>query len=156
MSIDSIRELWRERQDHHKEEKALTLRVKARLRRLCDGDKTEAGKLYKSMMTDGAHPLADYALALNERLIECRKLLEGHRKGLEKQLVSLAKELPVASFVEEVPGFSYLSLAAIVVVWIQFNTLHRRMNRGRNLTMSSVIAVSLALACLGVLQSSPQ
>jgi hypothetical protein len=50
-------------------------------------------------------------------------------------------------------GVAWMSLAAVVVVWIKFNTLHRRMNRGRNLMMSSAIAATLALACSAVLLS---
>lgn len=43
---------------------------------------------------------------------------------------------------------AWLSLVATIMVWIAFNVRHRRMNRARNLTVSTVFAMGLIVACL--------
>jgi len=42
---------------------------------------------------------------------------------------------------------AWLSMSASISVWIAFNVRHRRMNRVRNLTISTVFAVALIVAC---------
>lgn len=112
--ISSIRETHRERQDFHRAEKSLTLQIKARCRRLCGGDKKEAGTLYDAMLGKGEHNLSKHALVANGPFLESRAILEGVRKAAEKQLNKLSKELAVAAFVEATPGMGYGSLGAIV------------------------------------------
>ena len=67
---------------------------------------------------------------------------------------SIAASTSVAWYLGNTPVaqvIAWISLVAIVVVWAEFNILHRRINWVRNLTMSSLIATTLLLACVGVL-----
>ncbi len=116
LTIAEIREQWRERQDHHSTEKALTLRLKARCRRLCGGDKAEAAVLYNAMLGKGkvTHALAAQCLALNLRLLEARGVIEEHRLSIEKRLCELVKLLPVYGWWCGLRGCSDLGLAGIV------------------------------------------
>jgi hypothetical protein len=112
--IDELREQWRRRQAWHRAEKALTLQAKALCRRPVGGDIREAGKAYDAALGKGEHPLADVALAAIFPLTEARDGVAKHRAAVEKRLVKLAKQLPVAPWVEGVRGVGLLSLAAIV------------------------------------------
>jgi formate hydrogenlyase subunit 3/multisubunit Na+/H+ antiporter MnhD subunit len=47
---------------------------------------------------------------------------------------------------------AWLSLGAIGAIWLEFNLLHRQMNRARNLAVSSLTAAALALACIAILR----
>jgi len=100
--------------DLHRAEKSMTLRIKAKCRRLCGGDKTEAGKLYRSIMNGQGHKLAQTALAVSAPFLQARKLLHEQRADCEKQMTKMAKELPVWPWVESVRGFGALSLAGVV------------------------------------------
>ena len=111
---DHLRELHRQRQDLHRSEKSLTLQIKAKCRRLCGGDKTEAEALYKAMFGKGDHEMTAYALALSAPFIQARALIADQRKATEKEMATQAKRLPVAEWVEGVKGFGIGSLAAIV------------------------------------------
>lgn len=111
---DRLIELHRQRQDLHRAEKSLTLQIKAKCRRLCGGDKTDAERLYKAMAGKGEHDYAVMALAVSQPFIEARSLIEAQRKQTEKAMEADAKRLPVAWFVEATRGFGYGSLAAIV------------------------------------------
>lgn len=112
--IAEIRELWRQRVDLHRAEKSLTLQIKAKCRRLCDGDKKEADKLYASMLNGKAHDKAEVAFGASLPFIQARSLLEEKRKATEKQLEKLAERLPVAPWVQSVRGVGLGSLAALV------------------------------------------
>lgn len=113
--IGEIREQWRRRQAWHRAEKSLTLQAKALCRRLAEGgDKREADVIYNAALGKGAHAMAEIALAAMFPLTEARDSVERHRKLVEKRLVKLAKELPVAPWVESVRGVGLASLAAIV------------------------------------------
>ena len=113
-NIQEIKELHRKRVDFHRTEKATTLRIKAICRRLCDGDKQEAERLYKAIWT-GEHPLAPYAIEYTAPMIQARDVLEAERKRTEKQVEKLAKQLPVwDAFVKDVRGVAPLSLGQIV------------------------------------------
>ncbi len=113
--IAELREQWRRRQAWHRAEKALTLQAKALCRRLAEGgDKGEADRIYKAALGKGSHPMADIALAAMFPLTEARDSVAKHRAAVEKRLVKLAKELPVAPWVEATRGVGLLSLAAIV------------------------------------------
>lgn len=111
---DTLRELHRQRQDLHRAEKSLTLQIKAKCRRLCAGDKSEAEQVYKSMLNGCQHELAMYALATTSPFISARKIIEDQRKDTEKQMKKLAKELPVYPWVQGVCGFGEIGLAMIV------------------------------------------
>lgn len=112
--IGSIIELHRQRVDLHKAEKSLTLQIKAKCRRLCDGDKKEADKLYASMFNGKGHELAETALITASPFIQARSLLNEQRAACEKELTKAAKELPVWAWVESIRGFGAGSLVAIV------------------------------------------
>lgn len=113
--IAEIREQWRRRQSWHRAEKSLTLQAKALCRRLAEGgDKAEAELIYKAALGNGEHPMADVALAAFFPLTEARDGIVRHRKAVEKRLVKLAGQLPVAPWVEGTRGVGLLSLAAIV------------------------------------------
>lgn len=113
-TIDEIREQWRRRQAWHRAEKSLTLQAKALCRRLVGGDIKDAGKLYDAALGKGEHDLAHIALAAIFPLTEARDGVETHRKLVEKRLAKLAKELPVAPWVEGVRGVGLASLAGII------------------------------------------
>jgi len=112
--IDELREQWRRRQMWHRAEKSLTLQAKSMCRRLLAGDKTEAEVLYKSALNGGTHDLAATAYLAMHPLLEARKGIEQARKVVEKRLLVLAKELPVAAWIEGTRGVGLLSLAGIV------------------------------------------
>lgn len=113
--IAEIREQWRRRQAWHRAEKSLTLQAKALCRRLAEGgDKKEADAIYKAAYGKGSHDMAEVALAATFPLTEARDSVAKHRAAVEKRLVKLAKELPVAPWVEGTRGVGLLSLAAIV------------------------------------------
>lgn len=113
--IAEIREQWRRRQAWHRAEKSLTLQAKALCRRLADGgDKKVADAIYSAALGKGQHDMAEIALAAIFPLDEARKAIETHRKAVEKRLTKLAKDLPVAPWVEQTRGVGLLSLAAIV------------------------------------------
>ena len=113
--IAEIREQWRRRQAWHRAEKSLTLQAKALCRRLAEGgDKTQAETIYNAALGKGSHDMAEVALAAIFPLTEARKSIEGHQKAVEKRLTKLAKDLPVAPWVEATRGVGLLSLAAIV------------------------------------------
>ena len=111
---DPIIELHRQRQDLHRAEKSLTLQIKAKCRRVCGGDKTEAGKAYKSMLNGCEHEMATVLLAVSMPFLNARALIETSRKETEKQMAKLAKELPVYPWIEGIRGAGALGLAQIV------------------------------------------
>lgn len=113
-TIATIRELWRQRVDLHREEKSLTLRMKAICRRLCGGDKTEAGVLYKAAFGNGEHANATIAVGLCAPFIEARAAVERPRKLAESSLKKLASTLPVAEWWTDIRGIDLLGLAALV------------------------------------------
>jgi hypothetical protein len=109
-----LRELHRNREDLHRAEKALTLRIKAKCRRLCGGDKTEADALYKSMRNGQQHPLTAHALAACQPFFIARDTLEAERKATEKAMAKQVKTLPVYPWAKATMGFGDLGLAQIV------------------------------------------
>ena len=113
--IIEIREQWRRRQAWHRAEKSLTLQAKALCRRLAvDGDKDEADVIYRAAQGEGSHPMSDIAFSATFPLIEARDGVEKHRKLVEARLRRLAKQLPIAPWIEAIPGASLNTLAAIV------------------------------------------
>ena len=113
--IDTLREEWRDRQAWRRAEKSLLLQAKARCRALvADGSKVEAGKIYSAAIGKGDHQLAALAFARIEPLERARSVIEADCKLVERRLIALAKQLPVAGFVEQTRGVGLLSLAGIV------------------------------------------
>lgn len=113
-ACDLLRELQRQRQDLHRAEKSLTLQIKAKCRRLCAGDKTQAAVLYDAMFGKDEHDLAAAALLVSKPFIDARAFLIPQRKETEKQMTSQARALPVAAWIETIPGVGLLGLAMIV------------------------------------------
>lgn len=120
MTIAAIREQHRERVDHHRAEKALTLQIKARCRRFVGGDKTEADKLYTAMMAlrDGKKPTDEAATLLllaNQHLLGARDIVEKARQHAEDRAAKLATSLPIwTKWAKDVRGLGPLSIAQIV------------------------------------------
>ena len=113
--IDTLREEWRRRQSWARAEKSLLLQAKAACRRLIpSGSLVEADALYRATQGVGDHPRAGHALVDVFPLVEARKVVESHRKRSERTLLALARQLPVAPFVEATRGVGLLSLAGIV------------------------------------------
>ena len=112
--LTNVIETYQMRTDMHKEEKALTLRIKAIMRRLTDNDRKEADKLYEAVVKDKDHPLAGPAFTYTEKLFESRDILESKRKELEKSLAKQAKGLPAYDFVQETRGLGELGFAMII------------------------------------------
>lgn len=113
-TIDEIREQWRRRQMWHRAEKSLTLQAKSMCRRLLAGDRKEAEVLYKSSLNGGEHALAATAYMAMFPLLDGRRGIEASRIQVEKSLLALAKQLPVAAWIEGMRGVGLLSLAGIV------------------------------------------
>lgn len=124
--IDAIRQLHRERQDFHRAEKSLTLQIKACCRNYCNpaGEmefadrvkvmKKEGDILYKALEDDKPHPLFVQAWAHLKPFFLARESMNFERSQIEKKLEKIAKELPVAPFINAIKGVGIGSLAAIV------------------------------------------
>ncbi|MDH3913881.1 MAG: hypothetical protein OEU09_21585 [Rhodospirillales bacterium] len=115
--VDSIIETWRERQDHHRAEKSLTLQIKARCRRLCGGDKARANAIHDRLdkvEAEGEPEDLRVARDVNVHFLAARAEIAGHHAALRKHLERLAAQLPIAGFVDDVPGLAFLGLGAIV------------------------------------------
>jgi hypothetical protein len=108
--VIQIVETWRLRQDMVRAQGKLTLQIKAVLRRLNGGDKTEADKQYGRIMK-GEDSAAAMAVA---SLILAREPLEQQRKAYEKALEKLGKQVPIYPFTENIKGFGSLALAKTV------------------------------------------
>lgn len=113
-SCNQLIELHRHRQDLHRTEKALTLRIKAKCRRVCEGDKKRAEVLYKAIFGKAEHEYAFELMVVTEPFISARSLIKAQRTEVEKQMVEVAKQLPVAKWVESVRGLGLLGLASII------------------------------------------
>ena len=112
--IATIVETWRQRVDLHRAEKSLTLQIKAKCRRVLEGDKTEADTLYKSMMNGQSHEHAMTMAMVCQPFLDARGMIEASRKATEKQLEKMAKDLHVWPWVESVKGFGAMSLASVI------------------------------------------
>jgi len=112
--IGDLRELWRQRVDLHRAEKSLTLQIKAKCRRVMEGDKKEGEKMYTSMLNGQKMSGATEVRMASEPFINARAIINAERAQTEKLLAKLAKQLPVWPWVESVRGFGALSLAGII------------------------------------------
>lgn len=110
----AIRESWLRRQAWHRAEKALTLQAKAICRRLVGGDKTLAEKLYKAATGKTDHDLKGTAFLAIAPLVAARDAIEGERLSLEKHIVKLGAQTPLAEFVKATHGVGMLSLAGVI------------------------------------------
>ena len=111
-TIGEIIELHRARQALIKAGTKLTLQAKALIRRaegLEKGDKS-GGAIYDAAVADPSH---QYHMTVLPYVLAQRPLNE-QRAMIEKQMVKLAKSLPVYPWVKSVWGFGDLSFAAIV------------------------------------------
>lgn len=93
----------------------LILQIQAICRGVCEGDKTEARKVYVALVKGASYGPSIKANLTTCHLFEALKPLEIARKDIEKQMVAEAKRLPVYSWVRDnVRGMEALSLAKIV------------------------------------------
>ena len=111
-AVPVIIELWRRRQAWHRAEKSLTLQASAICRRYCEGDKTEAAR--NLLLLEKGQCTHDALVISTLPLLSARDTINEHRTALEKELVRMAKQLPIAEWSEHVRGFGMLSLAALV------------------------------------------
>lgn len=117
-----LQNLQRDREDFLNEERSLTLRMKARLRRIastsCEDHKPKCPRCnalaseWYSGKGDPAYVMA--AAELNAPFKLAQQPIHAVRLQTEREMVSIAKALPVARFVEETRGFGYLGLAQII------------------------------------------
>ena len=94
--------------------KALTLQAKAICRRLVGGDKTLAERLYKATTGKTDHDLKGTAFLAIAPLVAARDAIEGERLSLEKHIVKLGAQTPLAEFVKATHGVGMLSLAGVI------------------------------------------
>lgn len=113
-TCDRLIELHRQRQDLHRAEKSLTLRIKAKCRRACEGNKDEAEKLYKAIMGKGEHEHGAALAMVCAPFLQARALIESQRKENEKMMEADAATLPAAEWVNGVRGVKMLSLASVI------------------------------------------
>lgn len=88
-TIARLVERWRQRQDMIRARMRLELQGQASLRRLCDGDKTAAGKLWLAACKDAGHEqrhLIEPIIAAMEPLLQSQKWIEKDIKGFVRQM----------------------------------------------------------------------
>jgi hypothetical protein len=112
--IGSIKETYRKRVDLHRAEKRLVLQMKAVCRRFCDGSKTEGARLYAAIGGKAEHPRALVAMRHLEGLVVARDAVHAARSQTERELLALAKQLPIAPWVEATAGLGLLSIACVI------------------------------------------
>ena len=110
--ILEIRELWRMRRRWMKARNALILQAKAFGRALADGDKDAGTAIYDKVLAGKSDN--NFAIIAMGPFIDGIHRFDTEMTGIEKTLAKLAKKLPVAPWVEQVRGFGFPSLAAIV------------------------------------------
>ena len=111
-SLQQIEAGWRMRQRWHRAEKSLVLQGKAFCRAHTSGDKDAANDLFEQI-SKGEDADLNLTVALMPYLSAIDRFKE-LRKPLEKELATLARDLPVAEWIETTPGIALPSLAAIV------------------------------------------
>lgn len=110
--IGLLREHYRQRCDHHSAEKRLTLQIKAISRR-CGAPKGSEGMSYRRWFDHTAETYAGFLGAV-VLLEECRQMIQRQRQAEEKVVETLAKDLPVWPWVEQIRGVGALALGQIV------------------------------------------
>lgn len=110
--ISQIVVMHRMRRRWLKARNSLIMQGKAFGRSMAGGDKVAGSKLYKSVADGTSDNLT--AILVMTPFAEAASRFDDDLKKVERDLTKLAKKLPVAAFVDEVPGFGFGSLAAIV------------------------------------------
>ena len=121
-NLSLLYRLQRDREDAVNEERSLTLRMKARARRVaslaCPDHKPKCPRcvaLANQWVAGKGDPAMVLALAeMNAPLTVARQPVTAWRKATEKEMEHIARSLPLASFVEATRGFGYLGLAQIM------------------------------------------
>ena len=114
--------LHRDRDDAINEERSLTLRMKARLRRLastyCDEHKPKCPRCVAQanewFRGKGDPVMAAVALEMNAELAECREPLHRWKLRVEREMTAMAKQLPVWPWADSIHGFGAIGLAQII------------------------------------------
>lgn len=119
LSLSPLYSLAKDREDFLNEERSLTLRMKARLRRISGGDKDIANALYveAEKLRKGKGEATEQtlsALTLNEVLADLREPLHKAVKEREKRIVAIAETLPAAEWVKDTRGFGLLGFGLII------------------------------------------
>lgn len=109
-TLNELARYYRLRQDMIKARTKLILQAQASLRRIFDGDKEMAAKVYGEAAKDDAHMyrpmLSPYLTAL--------EVLDSQQSEYEKQMVRLLKPLPILKWARNIKGLGDLSLANII------------------------------------------
>jgi hypothetical protein len=113
LAVLRIETRWRMRQRWHRAEKSLILQGKAICRGHTGGDKDAANDLFKQIINGGFDGDINLSFALMPFLSAIANFQE-LRKSLEKELATLARDLPAADWITATPGIALPSLAAIV------------------------------------------
>lgn len=111
MHVDRIVERWRQRQDMMRARLRLELQGQAMCRRLCDGDKVQAAKLWASATKDDEHeirPLIEPLLTAMVPLLDSQKWIEKDIKASVRQM-RLWNEWAV-----DIKGFGEVSFGGVI------------------------------------------
>lgn len=133
--FNTLREYHRQRQDLHRSEKSMTLRIKAKCRRIAgqnppksetETDKAylermrkEGDKIYRSMMNGAQHEQAEQALIVSESFLAARRMFHDSRSQVEKQMRSVTEAIleykpEVKQWLADSRGVGIDSVAAIL------------------------------------------
>lgn len=112
--IQQLRELYHNRVDLHTSEKSATLRMQAKCRRACSGDKDEGKELF-ARIEKGAGTADEMRLGIAlGPFFESRALLARERTAVEGRIAKLAIRLPVWQWADQVCGLGAKGLGYIV------------------------------------------
>lgn len=103
-------EEWRRRQDFLRARQRLDLQAQSVCRRICDGDKDQAAKLWAEVKKDADHELRVWLAPY----IAGMAPLEAAKVEREKVLAKLVKKLPIYAWAKGVGGLGDVSLAGII------------------------------------------
>lgn len=103
-------EEWRRRQDFLRARQRLDLQAQSVCRRICDGDKDKAAKLWAEVKKDADHELRVWLAPY----IAGMAPLEAAKVEREKVLAKLVKKLPIYAWAKGVGGLGDVSLAGII------------------------------------------
>ncbi len=114
--LATLREDHKRRRVYLRAGQRLDLQAQALCRRLCDGNKIEARKLWRAVKKgqDSGHAAYLTAAVHCLPLIEAIALLRSYRMPLQRNMVKAAKELPVWPWAEKIGGLGPLGLAQMI------------------------------------------